>query len=192
LAVARQPIGAGANRGAAGIVILGLCPRACVAGDDLHGCQFRGQQGVRGGGVEADGERVHDFSAGDGADHAGEGAGAIAHIGHAFDGKDHVIGGEIPPIMPFDTGAELEFPDGIGKCPPAFRQHGLQPCLGILFHQPVEHVLREADIGGGIVEMRVKRGGRPADADGEVLRQCAGSAHAGEQQGGQGKTRGAG
>ena len=94
--------------------------------------------------------------------------------------------------MPFDAGAELEFPNGIGKRAPAFCQHGLQPRLRILFHQPVEHMLRQADIGGGIVEMWVKRGGRPANADGQILRKCARSAHAGQQQGGQGTTRGAG
>ena len=144
------------------------------------------------GGVEADGERVHDFSAGDGADHAGEGTWAIADIGDAFDGEGHIISSKIPPIMPLHAGAELEFPNGFGKRAPTFRQHGLQPCLRILFHQPVEHVLRQADIGGSIVEMRIKRGGRPANTNGRILRKSARSAHAGQQQGGQGKTRGAG
>jgi hypothetical protein len=49
----------------------------------------------------------------------------------------------------------------------------LQPRFRILFHQPVEHMLRQADIGRCIVEMRVKRGGRTANADSQILRQGA-------------------
>jgi hypothetical protein len=40
--------------------------------------------------------------------------------------------------------------------------------------------------------MRIKRRGRPANADGEILRESARSTHAGQQQGCQGQMMGAG
>jgi hypothetical protein len=168
--VGDEAVGAGADGGAAAVVVLGAGAFAGVARDDGDRRHVGGQQRVRAVGVQPQGERVDDLDPGDGTDEAAEPARAVRHVGGAGQAEGDVVGGEVAAVMPLHPGAQLELPHALRHRGPALGEAGQQPGAGVLLHQPVEDVAGERVVRGGAEEVRIDRGDRPADADVEGLR----------------------
>ncbi len=85
-------------------------------------------------------------------------AGAVLDGGRTLERPDDIVGGEFRAVVELHALADLEFPGQVVHQLPGLGQAGNDLAVRIHFHQALEHVLRDVDVGEQIVEVRIHRG----------------------------------
>ena len=132
-------------------------------------------QGRRPVGVDADRQRIDDLEALHLAGVDRVGAGAVGHLGDAFEGEHHVLGGEVRSVVEFHAGPQLEFPHRVADRLPREREARFRLQVLVLHDQRVEHVERDLQVRIERVILRVERARLGLEPDLELLRRRGGS-----------------
>ncbi len=133
--------------------------------------------------VDADGPRIHDLDARDGAQEAAEAAGRVRHLRRAAEGEGDVVRGQRAPVVPAQGFPEPELPHRVRELRPRLREAGPDLRARVALHQRAVDVLVERVVRPEVVEVRVERGDGRRAAQGERLRVRGGGEAGGQEEG---------
>ena len=172
LGVAHELVRSGADRGLAGIEVLGRCLGGGL-GYDRDLCHVRRHQRIRRRRLEADRVRVDDDHFLDLLAVRGERRRTVRDGRHAFDRRDDVRGGEIAAVVEFHALAQLELPRQRIHGLPFGGQRRLELRLLVALDQEAEDVRGDVVVGRDVVIMRIEGRDVGGKADRQIRRQCA-------------------
>ena len=159
-----------ADRGLAGVEVLGRRAGRGLLRHDVNRRHVGGDQRVRGRRLEANRVRIDNFLAGDGLGVSHEGTRAIRDLRHAVDRERDVLCRELAAVVEFHPFAQLELPGQRIDHLPRGREARNHFRVRIHLHELVENVLGHVVVRKQVEKVRIHRRDVGGNRDLQLLR----------------------